>query len=66
MSKSNFQTMSQSELRAYVLSHRDDQEAFYALSDRLRNLPGRKLSEADLDRLPEIIQEIQQAKKEST
>ncbi len=56
----NFQTMNESELRAYVLAHRDDNEAFYALADRLKSKPGRKLSEGDLDRLPEILAEIKQ------
>jgi hypothetical protein len=32
MSNLNFQTMSRKELHAYVLAHRDDQEAFYIVS----------------------------------
>ena len=52
MSKPNFQTMNQAELRAYVLSHRDDSEAFYALCDRLKSQPGRKLSNEDIKRNP--------------
>ncbi len=35
MTKPNFSAMSTSELRAYVLKHRSDNEAFYALSDRI-------------------------------
>lgn len=35
MSQSKFQEMNQKELRDYTLSHRDDQEAFYAYIDRL-------------------------------
>jgi len=35
MNRHNFQTMSRKELRAYVLAHREDQEAFYAFVDRL-------------------------------
>ena len=35
----NFAAMSTSELRAYVLKHRDEQEAFYALMDRLNANP---------------------------
>lgn len=34
--KPDFQTMSMKELRAYVLEHREDDEAFYALVDRRR------------------------------
>ncbi|MDZ7993600.1 MAG: DUF6887 family protein [Nostoc sp. EfeVER01] len=40
MTKANFQAMTKQELRAYVLEHRDDQEAFYALTDKLREEPG--------------------------
>jgi hypothetical protein len=60
MTNPNFQTMNESQLRAYVLSHREDTEAFYALADRLKSKPGRKLSETDLERLPEILAEIKQ------
>ena len=35
MSKPNFATMSQKELHDYFLTHRDDQEAFYAYVDKL-------------------------------
>ncbi|MEH2252924.1 DUF6887 family protein [Nostoc sp.] len=35
MSKPNFDAMSKAELRAYVIAHQDDQEAFYGLADRL-------------------------------
>ena len=35
MNRHNFQTMSRKELRAYVLAHREDQQAFYAFVDRL-------------------------------
>lgn len=33
--KPNFQRMTKKELRAYVLAHRDDDEAFYALVDKI-------------------------------
>jgi hypothetical protein len=35
--KPDFDTMSIAELRAYFLSHRDDDEAFYKLADRLES-----------------------------
>lgn len=38
-SKPLFQEMSSEELRAYVLSHRDDDEAFYAYVDRIKLKP---------------------------
>lgn len=31
----DFQRMSKEELKAYVLAHKEDTEAFYALADRL-------------------------------
>ncbi len=33
--KPDFESMSAAELRTYLLSHRDDDEAFYKLVDRL-------------------------------
>jgi hypothetical protein len=33
--KPNFEAMSKAELRAYVIAHQDDREAFYALADRI-------------------------------
>lgn len=35
MSQPNFATMSKAELRAYVIAHPDNKEAFYALADLL-------------------------------
>lgn len=35
MTKPNFQVMSRKQLRAYVLAHRDDDEAFYAYADKI-------------------------------
>lgn len=35
MNKPNFKAMSQKELQSHVLTHRDDQEAFYAYVDKL-------------------------------
>lgn len=37
--KPDFETMSIAELRAYLLSHRTDDEAFYKLADRLESSP---------------------------
>lgn len=36
---SNFSSMSRKDLRAYVLSHRDDEEALRIYMDRLHNDP---------------------------
>lgn len=35
MSKPDFQSMSRKDLHVYVLTHREDQEAFYAYVDKL-------------------------------
>jgi hypothetical protein len=37
--KPNFQKMTRKELRAYVLSHRDDEEAIHLYMDRLHTDP---------------------------
>ena len=34
--KPDFDTMSKTELKAYVLAHRNDDEAFYKYADRLK------------------------------
>lgn len=49
--KPNFKEMSTAELRAYVLEHRQDNDAFYALSDRIKE-QGKPLI---VEELPEII-----------
>ncbi|AVH73027.1 DUF6887 family protein [Nostoc sp. 'Lobaria pulmonaria (5183) cyanobiont'] len=72
MTKANFQGMTKQELRAYVLEHRDDREAFYALTDKLREEPGieitsteqmyelieAKLDEADARDAYKVLEEI--------
>jgi hypothetical protein len=61
MRKPDFKTMSVKELRAYVLSHRDDQEAFYCYVDKL-NAEGNwvemspSASVDDLMNYPEFLQ----------
>jgi hypothetical protein len=52
MTKPNFKTMSKGDLRAYVLQHPDDNEAFYELSDRIRA----NAKPLNVNELPEIIQ----------
>jgi hypothetical protein len=47
MTKANFQGMTKQELRAYVLEHRDDREAFYALTDKLREEPGIEITSTE-------------------
>ena len=63
MSKPNFQEMSQKDLHAYVLAHRDDQEAFYAYIDKLHaeanwvEMPPLQ-SVKDLENYPEFIERV--------
>jgi hypothetical protein len=47
MTKANYQGMTKQELRAYVLEHRDDREAFYALTDKLREEPGIEITSTE-------------------
>lgn len=47
MTKANFQAMTKQDLRAYVLEHRDDQEAFHALTDKLREEPGIEITSTE-------------------
>ncbi|MUG98059.1 hypothetical protein F7734_39415 [Scytonema sp. UIC 10036] len=50
MTKPDFKMMSKAELRAYVLQHPDDEEAFYELSDRIKaNAKSVTLEELELE-----------------
>ena len=57
MSSPNFESMTTKQLRAYVLEHRDDQEAIHALANRVE-ATGVKLD--SLDQLPEVIERKRQ------
>lgn len=52
--KPDFDTMSIAELRAYVLLHRNDDEAFYKLADRLEA----SAEDTDLYPVPDTIENI--------
>lgn len=54
--KPNFASMATEELRKYVLEHREDDKAFYELSDRVK-ANGKPLN---IDEIPEIIQRKRQ------
>jgi hypothetical protein len=63
MSQPNFQAMSRKELHAYVLSHRDDQAAFYTYVDRLHaeatwiDMPPLQSAE-ELENYPEFLDRL--------
>lgn len=63
MSQPNFQTMSQKELQAYFLTHRDNREAFYAYIDKLHaeanwiEMPALQSPE-DLENYPEFLERL--------
>jgi len=48
MTKPNFTAMSKEQLKAYVLEHREDDEAFYALTDKLKEQPGIEITSMEL------------------
>ncbi|MUG95309.1 hypothetical protein F7734_24265 [Scytonema sp. UIC 10036] len=63
MSQPNFEAMSRKELQAYFLTHRDDQEAFYAYIDKLHaeahwvEMPPLQSLE-DLENYPEFLERL--------
>jgi hypothetical protein len=54
MTKPNFLAMTKPELRAYVLEHRDDAEAFSALANKLREEPGIEIT--SMEQLHQLIE----------
>jgi hypothetical protein len=61
MKKPNFIAMSKSELKRYLLEHRNDKEAFYTLMDKINADPNQKfytIDEAD------VLQELIKAKRD--
>lgn len=66
MTKPNFATMSKSELKAYLLKHRNDTEAFHALMDKITSEPNQRfytLEEAG--KLQELIEDRRRFKGNS-
>lgn len=66
MSKLDFKAMNRKELHAYVLTHRDDEEAFYAYVDRLDaeatwiEMPPLESPE-DLENYPEFLEHLRKS-----
>lgn len=57
MSNTDFEAMTNSELKAYVLEHRDDQDAIHALNLRIK-ATGKTLN--SLDELGEYVERKRQ------
>lgn len=60
---SDFSTMTDSELRAYVLAHRQDTAAFHAYVDRMQQRPPVAIIEPEEwseERMQQILDEIKQ------
>lgn len=63
MSHSDFSVMTDGELRAYVLSHRQDQAAFHAYVDRMQQRPPIAIIEPEEwseEQMQQILDEIRQ------
>ena len=57
--KPNFSALSKTELKNYILAHRDDQEAFYAYMDKLANEPVLAVhSLSDSEPLTDVINRV--------
>jgi hypothetical protein len=63
MSKPNFAMMTKSELKHYLLEHRNDTEAFHALMDKVNAEPNQKFYSVDeADLLENLIEAKRQSK----
>jgi hypothetical protein len=63
MSKLDFIQMSKSELKTYLLEHRNDKEAFYALMDKINAEPNQKFYSVDE---ANVLQELIRSKTDKT
>ncbi|MBE9207957.1 hypothetical protein IQ244_15775 [Nostoc sp. LEGE 06077] len=58
MTKPNFAAMSKSELKAYLLKHRNDTEAFHALMDKITSEPNQTFyTFEEVEKLEELIED---------
>ncbi|WP_422661889.1 DUF6887 family protein [Pannus brasiliensis] len=65
--KPDFATMTKAQLRAYLLEHREDTEAFHALADRILDNPNLQWhTPEEIDRFPEIFREHPQKENSSS
>lgn len=66
MNHPNFSAMTDEELRAYVLAHRQDQTAFHAYVDRMQQRPPIAIIEPEEwseERMLQVFGEIEQHKQ---
>jgi hypothetical protein len=68
--KPNFKEMTKQDLRAYVLAHRDDQEAFYAYVDilsteenRVKFPPLKSIN--DMENYPDLLDRFSRDRKQN-
>ncbi len=68
MTQLNFHSMSRTELRAYILEHRDDEQAFHAYMDKLGNehvlATGTIADLEDATRFSELLERVKKTKQE--
>jgi hypothetical protein len=68
MSESKFSSMSRVDLRAYILEHREDEEAFQVYLDRVTAEPGEVYpapkSIEDLNYFPDLVSRNRRDKQE--
>lgn len=63
--KSDFQTMTIRELKKYVLEHRNDQEAFQALMDRVDAQPQEQVyGEIDAEEFSVLVEQHRRLQKD--
>ncbi|MFB2879096.1 DUF6887 family protein [Floridanema aerugineum] len=70
MNQPNFQNMSKKELLSYYVKHRNEDEAFYALMDKIYAEPPGEIHPApqsidDLKNFPELLERKRQQEQEN-
>jgi aromatic ring hydroxylase len=68
MTKPNFEAMTRKDLLAYMLEHREDNEAFYAYMDKVNAEPTSEFYPApqsidDLKHFPQLLQKFRQERE---
>ncbi|MBD2306062.1 hypothetical protein H6G17_11110 [Chroococcidiopsis sp. FACHB-1243] len=71
MTQPNFEAMSRKELRAYILEHREDEQAFRVYMDRITAEPPTEVYPApksidDLKHFPQLLEKHRQQQKDNS